>query len=179
VGDAGELPGTAQIPTCTGALITIDGTISGDDADMYLIEIPVPAAFLATTCNLSTLDTQLFLFDLLGNGVVHNDDSANPPCGLQSTIIPNTLCPFPPGCYYIAISTFDNDPENAAGQEIWADGPFNQVRCPDGPGAPGPVAQWDGDPDVGTYTILLDNVTCCATTTAVEPATWGQIKSIY
>jgi hypothetical protein len=37
---------------------------------------------------------------------------------------------------------------------------------------------WGGTGSAGAYTINLVGVNYCAAT-AVEPATWGQIKSIY
>jgi hypothetical protein len=40
------------------------------------------------------------------------------------------------GFYMIAISSYDNDPLNSGGLEIWADQPYNVERAPDGPGAP-------------------------------------------
>ena len=71
VGDAGDLPGTAQTTVGVGLtdLTDIFGTISSSsDQDMYLINIDNPAAFSASTNNPQTTlsvdhDTQLFLFD--------------------------------------------------------------------------------------------------------------------
>ena len=139
VGDAGELPGTAQTPIGSGALTTIFGE-RGPGADMFLIRIVDAVNFEARTWPGSNGDTQLFLFDLAGNGVTHNDDDS--PNGLLSRITGQFLSG--PGDYYLAISSYNYDPENAAGQLIWNNTPFGVERQPDGPGAPGPVAMWSG-----------------------------------
>ena len=50
VGDAGGLPGTANMTVGSGPLTHITGTVStSTDADMYLIFISSPASFSATT----------------------------------------------------------------------------------------------------------------------------------
>lgn len=140
VGDAGELPGTAQIPIGSGVLTTITGT-RGPDADMFLINIPDPAAgFGAKTWDGSSGDTQLWLFDLDGFGVTFNDDAAGH--GLLSEI--TNAFVGAPGNYYLAVSNYDYDALNGAGLEIWLDTPFGVERQPDGPGAPGPVMSWGG-----------------------------------
>jgi len=180
VGDAGELPGSAQVPTGPGPLTVITGLIAANgDADMYLIEITDPACFVATTCNAATsIDTQLWLFDENGMGVTFDDDDPTG-CGLQSRITGNA-CPFPAGCYLLAISTYNNDALNSAGLKIWANSPFGVERCPDGPGAPGPIASWDGAGfSSGTYQIDLSCVASCGGPTPVEPTTWGRLKNIY
>lgn len=141
-GDAGELPGTAQIPMGSGPLSSIVGT-RGPDADMYLIHIPNPAAgFEAKTWPNSAGDTQLWLFDTNGNGITFNDDDPSGQQGLLSAITGQFLPG--PGDYYIGISSFDYDPLSADDDEIWNDTPFNEERAPDGPGAPGPLAGWGG-----------------------------------
>ncbi|MFN4033412.1 MAG: hypothetical protein ACK4ME_07290 [Fimbriimonadales bacterium] len=76
-GDAGDLPETAQATgTDTNtALSAIRGTLGQNDVDMYVIYISDPANFSATTVNNeTTFDTQLWLFDSNGKGVVFNDD---------------------------------------------------------------------------------------------------------
>ena len=152
VPDAGELPGTAQTPIGSGPLTTIFGNRSGD-ADMYLIHIPNPAAgFYARTWPNSSGDTQLWLFDLAGNGVTFNDDDV----GLLSRITGQFLSG--PGDYYLAISSYNYDALNAGGQLIWNNTPFGTERPPDGPGAPGPVAGWSGASGSGAYQIDLRGV---------------------
>ncbi|MCS7065908.1 MAG: hypothetical protein NZL85_06470, partial [Fimbriimonadales bacterium] len=82
-GDAGGLPGTAQVisgnpnnplTTITGSLEASSGTEGG--VDMYAIIICDPRNFSATTSNAATtFDTQLWLFRPDGTGVLHNDDN--------------------------------------------------------------------------------------------------------
>ncbi len=170
-GDAGDLPGTAQVPTGAGALNSIAGVISDDfDADMYCIHID--GNFSASLCGGAAFDTQLFLFSRDGTGVSFRDDS----CDLQSTL--GDIQPAP-GDYFIAISGFDRDALNAGGSEIWSDTPYGLERAPDGPGAPGPIAAWGGAGDSGEYVIALAGVSYCGQATPVEPKTWGGIKAIY
>jgi hypothetical protein len=180
VGDAGDLPATAQVPQGAGPITTIIGTIlPGGDADMYLVETLNPLVATATTCNNGTnIDTQLWAFNLAGNGGPFNDDGTLAGCGLQSYITGST-CPTAPGCIYLAVSTFDWDALGPNGLEIWLDTPYGAVRCPDGPDAPGPVTSWGGTTGAsGAYQIDLVGGTFCAVT-PVEESTWGQIKSIY
>jgi hypothetical protein len=168
-GDAGDLPATAQVVLGSGPLTAITGNLGASDVDMYQILICDPLNFEATTVGGATFDTQLWLFDLNGNGVLHNDD--DPLTGaLQSRIGVNAGSVFPagqpwaawasaslpPGLYYIAISRYNRDPVNAANALIWNNSPFGQQRTPDGPGAPGPVNNWSGTTAAGgAYTIYL------------------------
>lgn len=173
-GDAGDLPATAQVPAGVNPLTSITGTFLASDADMYCIRIDNPQAFSATTCAVSTVDTQLWLFLPNGNGVSFNDDSPVP-CGLQSTI--TGVFVSAPGTYLLAISKYDRDAMNGA-NAIWLDTPFNVERAPDGPGAPGPITGWAGTTTTGNYRINLAGTSYCGAT-AVEPTTWGNIKSVY
>ena len=74
--DAGDLPLSAQQRIGSGPLTAIEGTISNSaDQDMFLIFIQDPSAFAASTNNPGTNllvdnDTQLFLFDFDGFGVL-------------------------------------------------------------------------------------------------------------
>jgi hypothetical protein len=155
MGEAGELPGTAQTPAGVGALTTITGSLGASDTDMYLISIPAPGAgFEAKTSgNSTTIDTQLFLFDPAGMGVVHNDD--DPGGSLQSKI--TNMFVVAPGNYLLAVSQYNRDPSSAGGL-IWANSPFNVERTPDGPGAGSPVTSWGGSTSGGAYQIDLRGV---------------------
>ena len=154
-GEAGNLPGNAQVTTGTGSLNTIRGALAAGDVDMYKISICDAAAFTAIVSG-TVSDTQIFLFNAAGNGVAMNDDS---PIGggLQSAIAPAGAIPgLVNGAYYIALSSYDNDPNDASAQALWLDTPFGTVRTPDGPGAANPVASWDGaGSNSGNYTIAL------------------------
>ena len=157
-GDAGDLPGTAQIVSrpeatpCQTAVTRITGNrADGSDADMYVICITDPANFSASTVGGAGFDTQLFLFKCDGTGVVHNDD-----CGsLQSCIDNSTGCVTEAGIYLLAITGYNQDPVDSDGNLIWNDSPFGEIRCPDGPGAANPIAGWTGSGGAGTYTIQL------------------------
>ncbi len=148
-GDAPALlPG--QMTTGSGSLTTISGTLSsGTDADLYAIYIDQPANFSAQTCGGTSLDSALFLFDANGNGVVTSEDG----CGIASWITAQFVTS--PGLYYLAMSSYDYDPLNAASQEIWNDTPWGSEHGPDGPGAPGPLAGWGGGGSGGAYSIFL------------------------
>jgi hypothetical protein len=117
VGDAGDLPETAQ-STPSGALTVIDGVIGDDDVDMYAIYLPNPAAFTATTVGGASFDTQLWLFDSAGKGVAFNDDSSG---GVLSTIDNSSGCLTgrPAGVYYLAISRSNRDALGCSGGLIW------------------------------------------------------------
>jgi hypothetical protein len=151
VGDAGQLPGTAQNPAGAGALSSISGKIAtGSDVDMYRI-ILNGGAFGATTVGTpGTLgDTQLYLFNASGIGVLANDDD---PGGttLRSTISGS----LPSGTYYLAISSFDADPISAGGL-IFPSAPFTGLFGPSGPGGGQAISGWSGSGGDGTYTIEL------------------------
>jgi hypothetical protein len=118
-GDAGQLPGVAQqvfggvgdtLTTITGSLSTID------DADMFALRITNTATFSATTVGGTTIDTQLFLFNSAGQGVLANDDVST--MQVQSTLpagpgaATNWLGP---GMYFLLISSFGRDPQSVAG----------------------------------------------------------------
>jgi hypothetical protein len=124
---------------------------------MYLIHMDNPSCFRATLCGGTTMDTQLWLFDVNGLGVSFDDD--DPACGFQSTV--TGAFAGGAGDYYLAVSGWDTDALNPGALAIWADTPYDTERAPDGPGAPGPIASWSYDPfEQGPYTITL---TCAPT----------------
>jgi hypothetical protein len=140
VGDAGDLPGTAQVVSGAVTLDSISGFLDFNDADMFAINL-TGAAFSASTLGGATWDTQLYLFDSTGAGVVGNDDSGG---GFQSYIAGTPS----PGLYYLAISSWNYDPQSAAGA-MWL-GNFP------GPGIASPITGWAGPSlDRGTYRIAL------------------------
>lgn len=156
VGDAGDLPATAQIPAGSGALTTITGSLlPNGDADLFLIQIDDPLVFEATTCPTTAVDTQLWLFATSGDGITFDDD--DPGCGVLSTISGAHV--LSAGRYYLGCSAYDWDALNPHGQEIWLDEPYDEERPPDGPGAPGPVASWgENGFESGPYEIALIGV---------------------
>lgn len=150
IGDAGDLPGTAQVPIGSGPLTTIMGTLPGDyDADMYEIYIVDPAGFSAYA---SGYDPQLFLFDASGMGVYADDDSGS---GFDAYLpLGNTYSPTSAGIYYLGVSFYDRDPHSL-------DGPiFDEWDLtPTGPGVGKPISSWSGSGgsvcDNDNYTITL------------------------
>ena len=151
VGDAGDLPATAQIPNGLGSLDSITGVIfTSLDKDMYVIQITDPALFSATVLPAGTLlDPQLFLFDAAGVGVYGNDDDGDPFSTLPAG---DALSPTVAGTYHLAISGFDNDPTDGI-VEIFVDVKLG-VQAP---AILAPVAGWSPTFSVfgGSYEIAL------------------------
>jgi hypothetical protein len=167
-GDAGDLPETAQ-STGSGTLSQIQGTLDVNDVDMYAIYITDPANFSASTVGGATFDTQLWLFDSDGKGVVFNDDAVGTTVS-QSRIDNSTGCLTgrSPGVYYLAISRYNRDATGCGDGLIWLNSPFRAVRCPDGAEPTSRVAGWTGTTTGGvTYTIFL---TGAEGATAGDPA---------
>jgi hypothetical protein len=155
VTDAGNSLETAAIPTGTGPMTTITGTMNGDD-DLYKIEVCDPASFVATTVYGSAVDTRLFLFSATGHGVVFNDDYAPTTAEYfyQSRI--HNLGNLTAGTYYLGVSAFQRMAVNAAGQVLWNNQPYDTIRAPDGPGAAGALANWTGlAQETGDYVVIL------------------------
>jgi hypothetical protein len=157
-GDAGDLPGTAQLVGGSGPLLAIIGSMaSSSDADLYVINICTPGSFSASTVGTTTWDTQLWLFRADGRGIVHNDDVVGGTT-LQSRLTNLFVANLPPGRYLLGITGYNRDPLNSAGQLIWNNTPFRSERAPDGPGAVAGnivVAMWTGTGPIGTYQIEL------------------------
>ena len=154
VGDAGDLPGNAQITEGPGPLTAITGTIgTTTDADMYQIFITGGGTFSATTAGTpgTTLgDPQLFLFNAAGIGVYANDDFGG---SLQATLPAGTaLTPTAPGLYYLAITSFNRDPISPGGL-IFPD--VTTVTGPTGPGGGQPISGYTGTGGTGSYAISL------------------------
>lgn len=145
VGDSGPLPGSDQ---SLGAGITsIAGTLAnGTDVDLYRLNLPA-GMFIASTGTLPVCctgtDTQLFLFDATGRGIVANDDA--PSGNTQKSRIEATLAG---GAYFLAVSVYDMDPLSAGGF-IFPDLTFccNQpIFGPTGPGGLLPLSSWGVGP---------------------------------
>jgi hypothetical protein len=150
-GDAGDTPETAQ-STGSGVLTAIRGDLEADGVDMYAIRITDPNLFVASLRCGAQFDTQLFLFDANGKGVVHNDDTF----GLISYLDNSTGCITAGGVYYLAISRYNRDPVGCQGGLIWNNSPFSAIRCPDGPESTSRVGGWSGSTAAGgEYIITL------------------------
>ena len=162
--NAGGLPGSAQRVTGTGGISAISGHLSSaGDEDMYVICLTGNKTFSATTVNAASadLDTQLFLFNASGLGVYANDDSAGT---LQSTLPANhALTPQSQGKYYLAISSYDNDPLSAGGRIFPSNPYFGRVVGPTGPGGSQRITAWTNTGFAsGAYTIRLTGARVCA-----------------
>lgn len=187
MGDAGSLPGGAQITMGIGTLGFINGGLGMsalfggmvDFEDMFLINIVDPMNFRATTDPLdgklgmafADFNTQLWLFQPTADpldalGIVGNDDH---PVTLSqfSLLLPEPTDGFmgggvvDPGLYYLAITRFGNDPVSAGG-EIFAFDPLDpfEISGPDGRGGMMPITGWTGDKGMfeGDYRIALQGV---------------------
>lgn len=165
-GDAGDLPSTAQ-DLGSGAVPSIFGSFSsGGDVDVYRVCLSDGPSFFASTVGFTTLDTQLFLFDSNGRGVYSNDDAS---IGVRGSRLPSghRFSPSAPGEYFIAVSSFNNDPQSNAG-EIFPD-LFSSSLYPDGivnaagVGGDEPIVSWSGPTrgPPGLYRITLTGTTGC------------------
>ncbi len=152
-GDAGELLGTSQNTTGVGAFQGIIGRLALNPAHVDLYRIyATGGAFSASTNGGATFDTQLFLFDALGMGVIGNDDISG--SNVQSSFSTTLTA----GFYYIGISAYNNDPLSSGGA-IFTDN-FPGVNTPTGPGAAFALSGWIGG-SAGTgrggeYTINIE-----------------------
>jgi hypothetical protein len=148
IGDAGDLPGTAQVVIGGGPLLSITGTMNDPDVDMYQIYISDPVAFSAYATG---FDPQLFLFDQAGMGVYGDDDSG----GGFNALLPagDLYSPTTPGIYYLAISEWNLDPFSAGGAIFFG----FPAATPTGPGSGSPVSYWSGGTwgEGGEYRIDL------------------------
>jgi len=146
-GDAGDVPATAQV--IPGEVDEITGTLALlDQQDLYQLCLAPGQTFSATTVGSDIADTQLFLFDSTGRGVVANDDNAT---SLQSTLPAGlSLNPTNGGIYYLGVSSFDADPMSPAGPIFNGEEIIDDVRyfLPAPPGGDEPVSEWSFQ---GTY----------------------------
>jgi len=141
IGDAGELLATAQVPTGSGSLTSISGTLINtaspinDDIDLYKIHISDPNEFSVTVS--ATLsednDAMMFLFDSAGAQILFNDDGS---AGNLPQFNTGDLTGNPAGNYYLAFNLFETLPNLTAGS----------------------LSGWNRNPDpfqTGPYTLTL------------------------
>ena len=150
-GEAGQLTTTAQV---LGSGVTqITGSFITDDrADLFKFYHP-GGAFGATTVGTAgtVFDTQMFLFDSAGFGLIGNDDV---PSTSRSAL---SLASLAAGYYFLGLSDFDQDPVDATNAEIFPDDFTGQVTAIGGRGA---LANWNlSFVNAGTYTIDLRTAT--------------------
>ena len=142
VGDAGDLVATAQ--QLGPGTTQIDGILDRRDADLFGFYWGGGSLTIDTVG--STFDTQLFLFDAVGNGIWGNDD-AIAFAGAAAIVDPALAA----GSYLIGISGFNHDPNDASGSVMFQSFPFEPQYGPN-PGV-GPLAQWSGFGGGGDYQI--------------------------
>lgn len=171
-GDAGPLPSSAQLIFGAGPLSSISGKLGvislvsddDDDAqDMFWITIsnPVRIRFAAGTSSIfggfADFDTQLWLFDSDGFGLLANDDAGNPQSGFFGASDDGTsIVLTQPGTYLIAVSGAGSEPVDANDDPIFLFTTLGEVSGPDGPGGGNPIAGWSDKGDVGEYLIQLE-----------------------
>ena len=167
-GDAGDLLGSAQATGAGGALSFITGSTGGADfIDLYMIEVVDPVAFFASTAGdqgapgsgSADFDTKLWLFDADGFGVVSNDDFGGSPFHSHLTGFADdgTGAAVKAGIYYLAVGGF-GDEALSAGGEIFANGTFEEISGPDGPGGGSPLSGWANTGAQGNYNVNLQGV---------------------
>jgi hypothetical protein len=161
-GDAGSLPGSAQVVSGSGVLANITGSIEGlGDADLFRIVIHDPAAFGATTAIApgTMSDTTLYLFHLDGTGIAKNDDISGSNYLSSLSAGDPKFTSLAPGEYLLGISGYAyspywNDPPTVYGDLVFDVLTYTGVLGPQ-PGA-GPVVGWI---DVGAYSTGTYNIT--------------------
>lgn len=166
VGDAPDSPSPGQMTVGVGPLTDIFGTL-GDgivvpDVDMYCVRITSASTFGAIVDS-ADFDSQMFMFDVSGMGVNHNDDNVGLFSGLYS-LGPGAGTPAPiplvdGAVYGLAISSYNVDPVDPAGGFMWSNSPFGDQTAPDL--SPGPLSGWSGDGTGGDYHIRLIGATFC------------------
>ncbi|HMN97461.1 MAG TPA: hypothetical protein PKC90_13385, partial [Phycisphaerales bacterium] len=163
-GGAGSLPQTAQKTLGSGPLTCIVGRLRSnaiadggpDLEDMYLLRIDQPGIFTARTVvapmppaqpgDVVAFDTQLWLFQVCGDGLLGNDDD---PCerAIGFSFIGNAsndgtgVIVKEPGLYLIAVSVHDNDPVSPLGP-IFDQASRIEISGPDGLGGGVPISGW-------------------------------------
>lgn len=200
MGDAGALPGTAQVTRGIGNLDSIEGEIDNvgfEDIDMFqlrIINTDVFSAALSSPALGGLLDTYLFLFDSGGLGVVADNDSETYPFDPISEIPVGTLSGHPTGTYYLAVSTAFSDgdlpldgagslifdPEDLAEDSSFVDPDFGSgTVSPESPR--GSVTDWQldlDDSDDGPYQIALTGATYSVIPEPASLAVWSLIAMV-
>jgi len=173
-GDAGSTAATASPTGATNgaALTAVGGNLSTvGDMDLFLINISNPSTFSASTSNpFTTIDTQIYLFDLAGNPVYLNDDASG--LSLQSTLpAGSVLGPQSAGQYILGISLSGVDPVNAANTSLFATGTFSTDLRGPAPGGLGPVTGAFNNSSSASPGFYFINLTGASTVAPIpEPA---------
>lgn len=173
--DAGDQVATAQYTLGAGALTLIEGALPvGTDVDMFCIRIPDPQLFAATIGCANALGNDLWLFDAVGFGVVHDDGCSDGLVALSGAFVAE------PGIYYLAIS--GNNSEARSGvYPIWEPASSNGERAPDGVGSFAALNLWAGESRTAAtpYEILLSGCSFCEESIQNLGSTWGRVRALY
>ncbi|GIV06128.1 MAG: hypothetical protein KatS3mg016_1703 [Fimbriimonadales bacterium] len=183
-GDAGDLPGTAQVVVGSGPLTQITGALqTGGDVDLFAIFISDPANFYAHTgsSTATTFDSKLHLFDSAGRPLWMNDDAPSDVAtslgigslrsyigggsaagNYRSSDAPGTAGSATwgltgPGVYYLAISHWSRNSATGTSQHFHSSSPYNAIKSPYAAQAVNVLGGWVGSSTTtGTYTIFLN-----------------------
>src|SRR4051812_20745378 len=144
--DAGQTLGTAQ--ALAGGTDQVIGSVAGGDADLYSFYWGGGAFYVNSVG--SPFDSQLFLFNENGVGVLGNDDGIAfaGPAYLQTGSLAA-------GLYYLGISGYNYDPYSATGL-IFQSSPYDPVY---GPQNTDPLDHWAGGSGGGSYSINFQQIT--------------------
>lgn len=157
-GDAGQRLRNAQVFPSRGSGTSFDA-ISGnlsdaEDIDLYQLSLTAGQPFTASTVGGTAINTELFLFDSNGLGILASNEST----GFQSTLpFYQPFIPERSGIYYLGVSSYDINPRNSQGDIF--DGEGNLAAT----GRSSPLRDWDGipgpsiRPNRGAYTITLNS----------------------
>ena len=161
-GDAGDLPGTAQVTVGTGALTTITGLSDAatEDKDLFLIKILAGGGFSANvasdrTDGMGPDDTKLYILNAAGFGIAADDDSSTTggPFDAGIQVGDPLVASLPEGLYLVGITDLDYIPTSVGGDIFPGGGPVG----PTGPGGGSAMTGWSpsGHEDAWNYTITL------------------------
>ena len=149
--NTGNLPGTAEVAAPAGfdqLLITglfTDGTggFAPNLVDLFQINITNAGHYFFDTFGSEVADTQLFLFDSAGKGLVWNNDATLTPVNTLSAL--DTV--LNAGIYYLAVSWYGMDPLDGSMTSI-----FDTLGNGGGPlGGSGALASWADFSGVGQF----------------------------
>jgi hypothetical protein len=174
--DAGETMATATAVDAEVTAIAGELTASpiGDrfDRDVYRICLSGGGTFSASTVpNDNGLDTQLFLLRADGTGVYANDDFGGAPTLKSLLPAGDALTPTQAGAYLLLISTYNDDPVDGDGAEMFPSANGPAVSGP--ASATGVFADWTNSPNFssGGYRIHLTGTQSCRTDTTAPGIT--------
>ncbi|MFK7740590.1 MAG: hypothetical protein AB8H80_09730 [Planctomycetota bacterium] len=162
---AGETVATLEGTVGNGPLTRIVGDLGATEAaDIFLIHVDDVASFSCSSVGGATWDTQLWMWDLQGNGISFRDDDTG---NLRSTLSGQFLSG--PGPVIVGISEYDVDCQDDLGQQLWLDQPFDVERQPDDAGAFSAFTQWSGlSATAGAYTLTLTGASFASPDTPQE-----------